>query len=81
MSVGIPAVISAVGMNKDIIEDGVDGFLPLGENQWLEVLIKLIENPELRNKVGTNGRRKVIEKYSKESAKDVYLNLYQSLMN
>ncbi len=81
MSVGIPAVISAVGMNKDIIEDGVDGFLPLGENQWLEVLIKLIENPELRNKIGTNGRRKVIEKYSKESAKDVYLNLYQSLMN
>ena len=81
MSVGIPAVISAVGMNKDIIEDGVDGFLPLGEKQWVEVLSKLIENSELRSKIGANGRQKVVKNYSKESTKDTYLNLYKSLMN
>jgi len=68
-------------MNKDIIEDGVDGFLPFGEKQWVEVLSKLIENFELRSKIGANGRKKVVENYSKESTKDIYLNLYKSLMN
>jgi glycosyltransferase involved in cell wall biosynthesis len=81
MSVGIPTVISAVGMNKDIIEDGVDGFLPFGESQWFEVLTKLIDSPELRKKIGAKGREKVVDKYSKESTKDLYLDLYQSLMN
>ena len=48
MSVGIPAVMSNVGMNKDIIEHGENGFLPVGEKQWVEILSKLIENKELR---------------------------------
>ena len=81
MSVGVPAVISAVGMNKEIINHGVDGFLADGENQWYEVLSKLIDDSELRIKIGAKGREKVIKKYSKDSAKDLYLNLYKSLMN
>ena len=32
-------------------------------------------------KIGAKGREKVIKKYSKDSAKDLYLNLYKSLMN
>lgn len=81
MSVGIPAVISAVGMNNDIIENGIDGFLPFGEEQWFDVLSKLIDDPKLRKKIGEKGRDKVIKKYSKDSVKDLYLNLYKSLMN
>ena len=50
MSVGIPSVMSNVGMNKDIIKHGVNGFLPVGEKQWIDVLSKLIENKELRKK-------------------------------
>ena len=37
--------------NKDIIEHGKNGFLPVGEKQWIEVLSKLIENKELRKKI------------------------------
>ena len=80
MSVGIPSVMSNVGMNKDIIKHGVNGFLPVGENQWIEVLSKLIENKELRKKVGDKGRQTVLEKYSKNKIKKTYLDLYTSLM-
>ena len=80
MSVGIPSVMSNVGMNKDIIEDGVNGFLPTDDEQWIEVLSKLIENKELRNKIGDKGRETVLEKYSKNVIKKTYLDLYTSLM-
>ena len=80
MSVGIPSVMSNVGMNKDIIEHGENGFLPVGEKQWVEVLSKLIENKELRKKIGDKGRETVLEKYSKNKIKKTYLDLYTSLM-
>ena len=80
MSVGIPTVMSNVGMNKDIIEHGKNGFLPVGEEQWIEVLSKLIEDKELRKKIGDEGRQTVLEKYSKNKIKKTYLDLYTSLM-
>ena len=67
-------------MNKDIIEHGENGFLPDGEKQWVEVLSKLIENKELRKKIGDKGRETVLEKYSKNKIKKTYLDLYTSLM-
>jgi glycosyltransferase involved in cell wall biosynthesis len=81
MSVGKPAVMSNVGMNRDIIENGVNGFLPVGQKQWVDVLSKLIEDKSLRKKIGENGRKTVIDKYSKETVKKTYLDLYTSLMN
>tara|TARA_B100001287_G_scaffold150032_1_gene126298 strand:+ start:8633 stop:9709 length:1077 start_codon:yes stop_codon:yes gene_type:complete len=80
MSVGKPTVMSCVGMNKEIIDHGVNGFLPIGHQQWLNVLSKLIENQDLRDKIGREGRRTVESKYSKEKIKTSYLNLYNSLM-
>jgi glycosyltransferase involved in cell wall biosynthesis len=80
MSVGVPAVMSNVGMNKDIIENGVNGYLPVGQEEWITVLSNLIEDNKLRKKIGEKGRKTVIEKYSKNTVKKTYLDLYSSLM-
>jgi len=80
MSVGLPTVMSNVGMNKDIINDGINGFLPTGNKEWIDVLSKLIEDKELRKKIGDKGRETVLEKYSKNIIKKTYLDLYTSLM-
>jgi len=61
MAVGLPVVCSPVGMNKEIIEEGVNGFSAVTKGEWIKKLSELIENPELRKKMGGNGR-KLVEK-------------------
>jgi glycosyltransferase involved in cell wall biosynthesis len=81
MSVNTPAVMSSVGMNSEIIENGVNGFLADTAEEWFEVLSKLIEDENLRKSIGLAGRKTVEEKYSMNSQKEKYLDLYLSLMN
>lgn len=64
MAVGIPAVGSPVGVNKEIIRDGVNGFLVDSEKEWVEKLSLLIEDNALREKLGMRGRETVEKYYS-----------------
>ena len=81
MSVNKPAVMSSVGMNSEIIANGVNGFLADTPEEWFDVLSKLIEDENLRKTIGLAGRKTVEEKYSMNSQKEKYLDLYLSLMN
>ena len=69
LSMGLPAVASAVGGITDTIEDGVDGFLVKpGDVEDLERKLEwIILDPERAKKIGENGRKKAIEKYSYEA--------------
>jgi glycosyltransferase involved in cell wall biosynthesis len=80
MSVGKPAVMSAVGMNCDIIEHEKNGYVPVGEEEWFKVLSELIENNELREKIGETGRKTVLEKYSFDVVKHQMLDIYSRLL-
>lgn len=62
MGVGIPVVASPVGVNSEIIQDGVNGFLASSEKEWIEKLLLLIEDEELCRKLGKRGRE-MVEKY------------------
>jgi glycosyltransferase involved in cell wall biosynthesis len=75
LSLEIPAVMSPVGVNTEIIEHGVNGFLADDDEQWFEILSKLIENPELRKEIGKNGRKTIEEKYSVNVWEDKFLDL------
>ena len=66
MGCGIPVVASPVGMNKEVVEDGINGYLAKNDIEWKEQLVKLIQNPSLRESFGKNGRVKVEENYSLE---------------
>ena len=79
MALEIPTVMSPVGVNSEIIQDGVNGFLASTEEQWIEKLSRLIESKELREKMGKAGRKTVEEKYSIESQKSNYLKLFKEL--
>jgi len=63
-SVGIPAICTPVGMNRDIVEEGVNGFWAMTAEEWEEKLSILIENHTLRKQMGREGREKVLEGYS-----------------
>ena len=64
MAVGIPAVASPVGMNKEVIKDGVNGFFASTCQEWCEKLSTLIESGDLRKNMGKNGRSTIEERYS-----------------
>ncbi len=67
MAMGIPPVCSPVGVNTEIIRDGENGFLASSPAQWIEKIRLLLENSELRRKMGQEARRTVEEKYSVQS--------------
>lgn len=79
MAMEIPAVMSPVGVNTEIIEDGINGFLATTEEQWIEKLSMLINEEGLRKKLGENGRKTVVERYSYLSQKDRYIQLLNEL--
>ena len=64
MACGVPVVAASVGVNKEIIEDGVNGFLASTESEWVEKLGRLIADPSLRARVAAAGRRTIEERYS-----------------
>ena len=74
MALEIPTVMSPVGVNCEIIENGVNGFLAKDEDEWLKILSALIEDEELRSKTGKKARKTVTEKYSVTAQKKNYLN-------
>jgi glycosyltransferase involved in cell wall biosynthesis len=64
MALGIPTVCSPVGVNSEIIQDGVNGFLAATEDEWVEKLTRLLHDKELRQQLGAAGRATVEAKYS-----------------
>jgi glycosyltransferase involved in cell wall biosynthesis len=64
MSKGIPCVCSPVGVNKEIIIDGKNGFLAVTKEDWIKKLSLLVENEELSRRIGADGRLTVEEKFS-----------------
>lgn len=64
MALGIPVVTSPIGANEYIISTGVDGYHASGDEEWIDVLGKLIEEKGLRHSLGMAGRKKVETEYS-----------------
>ena len=64
MAMGIPSVSSRVGANSEIVEEGRDGFLAQDPDEWAGKLSRLVEDAQLRKKMGSEARAKVLEKYS-----------------
>jgi glycosyltransferase involved in cell wall biosynthesis len=64
MSCGIPTVCSPVGVNREIIEDGVNGFLAESTEDWANKLGRLVDDAELRRRFAEKGRKTVVEEFS-----------------
>lgn len=54
---GIPVVASPVGTNSLYVRDGITGFLATDMQQWIDRISQLIENPQLRETMGEQGRK------------------------
>ncbi len=76
MSLGMPAVVSPVGVNVKIVTVGVDGFLCNTPTEWEEALRKLIIDENLRVKMGKAAREKIVAQFSVLSNSGNFLSLF-----
>ena len=76
MGLGIVSIASALTLNYDIIEEGVNGFLATDE-EWYEVLKKVIAaQPNFKN-ISENARKKILFFYSYEAHEKTYLSIIE----
>ncbi len=66
-AVGVPAIVTPVGINRDIVRDGINGFWARTEKEWIDRVLLLAANPALRREMGLKARETVEERYSVEA--------------
>jgi len=74
MALGIPCVVSPVGVNTTVISDGVNGYLAENTKEWVDKLSLLIDNYQLRQKLGSEGLQTVQKYYSVKSIQNKFVH-------
>lgn len=64
MASGIPVIASPVGVNSEIVENNINGYLAKTVQDWEDKILYLHENRNLLQLLGAAGRKKVEETYS-----------------
>lgn len=80
MSLEIPTIMFAVGVNTEIIQHGDNGFLYQTDDELFNLLKNLILDKELRKRIGHAGRKTVEAKYSVISQMQNYINAIRSVI-
>ena len=63
MACGKPVIASNVGANRDLISPE-NGFLVNNDEEWIQALEKIKDNPDVLKKLGINSRKTIEESYS-----------------
>ena len=77
MSLGVPAVVSPVGVNTEIVADGQNGLLADGTDGWVEAVGRLAADPALRERLGAAGRATVVDRYSGQQWAPLFLEVLE----
>ena len=78
-SVGLPVVCTPVGINRDIIRDGYNGFWATTSQEWFEKLSILIEREDLRREMGSHGIRIVESEFNIDVTSEKLLTVFRGL--
>ncbi|QMU27573.1 glycosyltransferase [Adhaeribacter radiodurans] len=76
MALGIPALVSPVGMNTEVVEHGVNGYICSTPQQWYTSLAEIISKPTLREVQGKAARQKIEQDYAVLSNRTNFLGLF-----
>src|SRR5580704_1441949 len=82
MVCGVPPVATDVGGNRELLEDGVSGFLVAPEypEAIADGIVRLLADSELRRRQGAAARRRVLEKFTTEIMVNRVVSAYDLLL-
>jgi len=76
MALGIPAVVSPVGMNTEVVKPEVNGYVCNSFAEWYKALESLLQDPEARVQMGRAARRKIEKDYAVAANRTNFLGLF-----
>lgn len=79
MACGLPVIASPVGVNRDIVAHGVNGFLAETQDEWRQALTRLAADRGLRERMGAAGRESVERLYSLQRAGPLVAELLRAV--
>lgn len=80
---GLPVIASDIPGNHDLIVDQENGLL-FKENNYEELakeLVHLVQDTNLRKRIGSSAYLSVVDRYSINKISDRYINLYKKLLD
>lgn len=75
MSMGIPVVASPVGEHNYLIRDNFNGLLASSEEEWVQKISNLIEDPAQSDRLGLRARETVLKGYSLSHVADQFAKI------
>ncbi|MHC4084404.1 MAG: glycosyltransferase family 4 protein [Planctomycetota bacterium] len=80
MAVGLPVIVSPVGMNRDVMEKGDVGLAASSPDEWYEALVSLYEDRSHGVKLGSEGRKVVEQFYNADIVAGDLADIFKSLV-
>ncbi|OJJ23912.1 group 1 glycosyl transferase [marine bacterium AO1-C] len=77
MALGIPPLVSPVGVNTRIVQNQENGFICGTPEEWHQALLQLMQTPDLRASLGTKARQTVEDHYSVTSNQNNFTVLFK----
>jgi glycosyltransferase involved in cell wall biosynthesis len=79
MACGLPVVASPIGVNRQIVRHGETGFQAATPEEWSISLRRLLDEPDLRARMGSAGRRLAEGEYSLKVHAPRLIELFKSV--
>lgn len=80
MAMALPVLASPVGVNAQIVQNGINGFTCQSDEDWYQRIVQIMCNETMRAEMGESSRRIFVENYSLESASLTYLSTIEQVM-
>lgn len=81
MACKLPSIVFAQGALKEHIINGVNGIAASSNQEFMDALVTLVSNSELRNKIGAAARQSVVERYSFSSFKHKLQDVIEKVLS
>ncbi len=81
MALGIPTVISPVGMARELVQNSGNGYWARTPEEWFERLNLLVTDAQLRRRFSEEGRKTVVARYSVQAWGSSFVTLLQHVVD